>query len=251
MSASIFDKFCDNICPYIKKDVEYFLDDSDNEADPQTDPTISRLLFKKVKIENNTVLALTRLHQMWNVEHIHNTRGPIKVYIYQLIRSYYKLYATEDPTLKMETVLLIILHDNHHNNKLPYNKQFAANLSMSILMRNKELYHSKYINYIIWTIQVVAKNYVFYKKNTLITSREEYFPVLLTTWKEEIKPLLFFQLISYQNTQFTIIETDYDRVYVPHYAPNKFSRLSDDVINIILMYLLDNVSQIKQFLQNK
>ncbi len=247
---ALFGKFCDNIIQYQEQEHSaYFLDDTDREEDSDIDPKIVTLLFKKVK--TNSELIITKLHKLWNVAHIHNTRGPVKMYIKQLIRAYYKLYVTEDPELKIQTVLLIILYDNHNNNKLPYDKQIAGNFMISILINHSELYHTKYMKYITWSIKQAASVYATLRLSKYISSREQFFPVLLDTWKEEITPLMFFQFISYQNSQFTIIETDYDTTYEPHYASNKFSKLPDFVTDLILTCLFGNVLVIKNFLQNK
>ena len=107
------------------------------------------------------------------------------------------------------------------------------------------------MKYITWNIIKVACIYATLRLNKHISSRERFFPVLLDTWKEEIKPLMFFQLISFQNTQFTIIETDYETIHIPQYASNKFSRLPDLINDLILTCLYGNVLVIKLFLQNK
>ena len=182
-----------------------------------------------------------------------------------LIKSHYHDFIGT-PRLIISAILLMLFNYDYIHRKIEgkidisNSKQGKAYI-ITILMAENKLFHSTYLNYLKWPIHILGLVFFkIYTDNTLIKIKNKFIKlkeneriknnnlVILDTWKIEMRPIIFFKLMSHKRTSSN--NKDQQLQLQKQKLLNKYTfvDLPSEIIHIISGYSVGCITGIQYYL---
>ncbi len=197
----------------------------------------------------------------WNIK----DQSIILTRLNKLIKSHEHNFIGTQRLIISAILLMLFKHDCIHRkiegNTDISNSKISKIFIITILIFERQLLYSKYLNYITFPINIFGR--MFYDmytndktiniKNCFIKWKEEErnknnIPVILDSWKIEIKPIMFFKLMSHRTRPTHDTTTEHEIQKQQIIKKYNFVDLPNEIIHIISTYSVGCIPGIKFFL---